>query len=226
MDWLSGAWAVFGKDLRLELRNRYAVNALALFVASTLLLAAFSIAGAGVDAPIAAAIMWIVIVFASAVGLARAFVAEEEQGTVLLLRLHARGSMVYAGKLLFNILIIGTMNLLAVTGFILVLGLSVDEPLLLLVTLVLGSIGLAGVTTLLSAIIARTSGRGPLMAVLAFPLMVPLLLSAVRATQTALAAPPAVGAWSVALDDIVSLFAYSGAVITASVLLFDYVWND
>src|SRR5690554_6310309 len=138
MDWLSGAWAVFGKDLRLELRNRYAVNALALFVASTLLLAAFSIAGSGVDAAIAAAIMWIVIVFASAVGLARAFVAEEEQGTVLLLRLHVRGSMVYAGKLLFNVLIIGTMNLLAVMGFILVLGLTVDEPLLLLVTLILG----------------------------------------------------------------------------------------
>lgn len=226
MDWFAGAWAVFEKDLRLEFRNRYAINALALFVASTLLLTAFSVAGVGVDAPVASALMWIVIVFASAVGLARAFVAEEEQGTVLLLRLHAQGSIVYAGKLLFNILLIGAMNLLAVTGFIFVLGISVDEPALLVCTLALGSIGLAGVTTLLSAIIARTSARGPLMAVLAFPLMVPLLLSAIQATQMALTSPPAIGAWSAAVDDVVALFAYSGAVITASVLLFDYVWND
>ncbi|MDX1530337.1 MAG: heme exporter protein CcmB [Rhodothermales bacterium] len=224
MDWLHGAWAVFLKDLRLELRTRYAVNALLLFVASSLLLVVFAVGGTGVSPEVAAALLWTVIVFAAAVGLGRAFVAEEERGTVLLLRMHLRGSMVYGGKLLFNVLLVGVMNALAAVGFVVVLGLSVAAPGLLALTLVLGALGLAGATTLLSALIARTSSRGPLLAVLAFPLLVPLLLSAVRVTRRALLPPLA--PWAASVDDLVALGAYAGAVITASVLLFDYVWND
>jgi heme exporter protein B len=225
MDWLAGAWAVFLKDVRLELRARYALNALGMFVASSLLLAGFAVGRQGIEPDVAAGLLWIVIVFAAAVGLGRAFVAEEERGTTLLLRLHVRGSMVYAGKLLFNILLMGAMNLVATIGFVLMLGLRVEVPGLLAATLALGAVGLAGATTLLSALIARTARRGPLLAVLAFPLLIPLLLSVIRATQRALVVPPG-GAWAASVDDLVALFAYGGAVITASVLLFDYVWND
>jgi heme exporter protein B len=225
MDWLAGAWAIFAKDVQLELRARYALNALGMFVASSLLLAAFAVGREGVDPEVAAGLLWIVIVFAAAVGMGRAFVSEVERGTVLLLRLHTRGSMVYSGKLLFNALLIGVMNVLATAGFVVVLGLRVQTPGLLLAALFLGALGLAGATTLLSAIIARTAGGGPMLAVLAFPLLVPLLLSVVRATQRALLAPP-VEAWAAATDDLVALFAYAGAVITASVLLFDYVWDE
>jgi heme exporter protein B len=225
MDWLAGAWAVFEKDLRLELRARYALNTLGMFVASSLLLVGVAVGPEGVAAREAAALLWIVIVFAAAVGLGRAFVAEEERGTTLLLRLHLRGSMVYAGKLLFNVVLVGAMNALAALSFVLVLGLPVEAPGLLATALALGAVGLAGVTTLLSALIARAAGRGPLLAVLAFPLLVPLLLSGIRTTQRALAPPPG-GAWPASVDDLVALFAFAGAVITASVLLFDYVWEE
>ena len=226
MDWLTGTWAVFQKDLRLELRTRYAVNALALFVASSLLLVVFAVGEGNVSERLASALVWIVIVFAAAVGLGRAFVAEEERGTVLLLQLHLRPSTVYAGKLLFNVLLVGFVNALAAVGFVVVLGLDVEAPGLLAATLALGALGLAGATTLLSAIIARTQGAGPLLAVLAFPLLVPLLLSVVRVTQRTLLLGASAGPWAASLDDLVALGAYAGAVITASVLLFDYVWND
>lgn len=226
MDWLHGAWAVFQKDLRLELRTRYAVNALLLFVASSLLLVVFAVGQENVTERVASAMLWIVIVFAAAVGLGRAFVAEEERGTVLLLQLHLRGSMVYAGKLLFNVLLVGAMNALAALGFLVVLGLEVEAPGLLAATLGLGALGLAGATTLLSAIIARTANQGPLLAVLAFPMLVPLLLSVVRITQRTLLLGASAGPWAASVDDLVALGAYAGVVITASVLLFDYVWND
>ena len=226
MDWLHGAWAVFLKDLRLELRTRYALNALAMFVASSLLLVALAVGAGGAEAQVAAALLWIVIVFAGAVGLGRAFVAEEERGTVLLLQLTVRGSAVYAGKLLFNVLLVGAMNALAAAGFVVVLGLRVEAAGLFALTLGLGAVGLAGATTLLSALIARTASRGPLLAVLAFPMLVPLLTSVVRATRQALLAAPPGGHWAASTDDLVALAAYAGAVITASVLLFDYVWNE
>src|SRR5690606_30455057 len=150
----------------------------------------------------------------------------EERGTVLLLQLHLRGSMGYAGKLVFNVLLVGAMNALAALGFLVVLGLEVEAPGLLAAALGLGALGLAGATTLLSAIIARTANGGPLLAVLAFPMLVPLLLSVVRVTQRALLLGASAGPWAASVDDLVALGAYAGVVITASVLLFDYAWND
>jgi len=226
MDWFAGAWAVFVKDLRLEVRTRYGVNALALFVASSLLLVAFAVGTGEVGERVASALLWIVIVFAAAVGLGRAFVAEEERGTVLLLQLNLRPSMVYAGKLLFNVLLVGAMNVLAAVGFVVVLGLEVESVGLLAATLGLGALGLAGATTLLSALIARAASQGPLLPVLAFPLLIPLLLTVIRITQRTLLLGASAGPWAASFDDLVTLAGYAGAVITASVLLFDFVWND
>ena len=223
MAWLHGAWAVFLKDARLELRNRYAINMLLMFVLSALLLVLFAVGQEPVSPRVQAAFLWIVILFSAAIGLGRAFISEEERGTVLLLQLNTRGSMVYAGKLFYNFLLISGLNLVAVGAFVVFLGIDVQAPWLLLTTLGLGALGLAGATTLLSAIIARTASRGPLLPVLLFPLLAPLLLSVVSATRSAL--PNGLG-WSVSGDELLALAGFAGVVITASVLLFDYVWND
>jgi heme exporter protein B len=118
------------------------------------------------------------------------------------------------------------MNVLAAVGFIIVLGLEVESAGLLAATLGLGALGLAGATTLLSALIARASSQGPLLPVLAFPLMIPLLLTVIRVTQRTLLLGASAGPWSASLNDLITLGGYAGAVITASVLLFDFVWND
>ncbi len=223
MNWLYGTWAVFEKDVRLELRSRYAVSMLLLFVLSSLLLMAFGIGQTAVSTRVQSALLWVVILFSAAVGLGRAFISEEERGTVLLLRLHTRGSMVYAGKLLFNFLLMLVVNLVALGAFLLLLRVRVQAPGLLLATLVLGALGLAGATTLLAAIIARAANRGPLLPVLLFPLLVPLLLSVVSATRAAL---PDGNGWAAAGDELLTLFGFAGVVITVSVLLFDHVWNE
>lgn len=221
-DLLRGAGAVFLKDLRLELRNRYAINTLFLFVASLLLLILFALGPGEIPPRIQSALIWIIILFSAAVGLGRAFVFEQEQGTVLFLRLNTRPEMVYLGKLLFNALLIGTVNFGAVGAYWVLFNLTVPSTGLLVATLVLGSIGLAGATTLLSAIIARTANQGPLFAVLAFPILVPLLLTVVGLTRSALLG----GAWNTAGQELLSLIGYAGVVITGSLLLFDFVWED
>ncbi|WP_457653679.1 heme exporter protein CcmB [Rhodocaloribacter sp.] len=223
MNWLYGAWAVFEKDLRLELRNRYAVNMLLMFVLSSLLLVAFGIGETAVSTRVQGALLWVVIMFSAAVGLGRSFISEEERGTVLLLQLNTRPSMVYAGKLLFNFLLILSVNIVALGAFILLLRVDVRAPGLLLTTLALGALGLAGATTLLAAIIARAANKGPLLPVLLFPLLVPLLLSVVSATRAAL---PQGNGWNAAGNEMLTLIGFAGVVITVSVLLFDYVWNE
>lgn len=220
--WLYGAWAVFEKDVRLELRNRYAINMLLMFVAATLFLIVVSLANESISEKVQSALVWMVMLFSSVIGLGRGFVSEVEQGTVLLLQLNTRGSMVYAGKLLFNFCLLLMLNFVALAGFLLFMNIEAGNLVQLAVLLLLGAIGLSGTTTLLAAIIAKTSNRGPLLAVLAFPLLIPLLLSVVHATKSALLGAP----WAFIQDDCATLVAFAGSVITASVLLFDYVWNE
>lgn len=223
MNWLYGTWAVFEKDLRLELRSRYALSTLLMFVLASLLLLLFAIGQSPVSSRVQAALLWVVILFAAALGLGRSFVAEEERGTVLLLQLNTRGSMVYAGKLLFNYLLMLTAGLVALGALLLMLGVTVAHPLLLLCLLLLGTLGLAGTTTLLAALIARAANQGPLLPVLLFPLLVPLLLSVVSAMRETL--PNGLG-WAGARDELTTLLGFTGVIITVSVLLFDYVWQD
>ncbi len=223
MSWLHGAWAVLLKDARLELRTRFALNALGLFVAASLFLLRCALGDAAVRPDAAAALLWIVIVFAATVGLGRAFVVEEERGTVLLLQLSLRPSAVYLGKLLFNVGLTLALCAAAALLFLLLLHPPLRAPGLFALTLTLGAVGLAGATTLLSAIIARTASSGPLLAVLAFPVLIPLLFAVVRLTRLAFESG---AAWAEGQADLLSLLGYGGLTITASLLLFDYAWRD
>ena len=224
--WLHGAWAVFAKDLKLELRSRYAINMLLMFVLASILLVLFAVGREDISTQVQAGLLWIVILFSAAVGLGRAFIAEE-RGTVMLLQLNTRGSMVYAGKLLFNFLLVLGVNLVSLGVFLVLLSVEVALPGLLLLTLVLGALGLSGATTLLAAIIARTASGGPLLPVLLFPLLIPVLLSVIHATHNSFSGfVPGSDGWTASLNDLLALVGFAGVVITASVLLFDYVWND
>jgi heme exporter protein B len=226
MGWLHGALAVFLKDARLELRTRYALNALGLFVAAAVFLVRFALGDEAVSAPVAAALLWVVILFAATVGLGRVFVVEEERGTVLLLQLTLRPSAVYGGKLLFNVGLQLALNAVGALLFFVLVGPPLVAPGLLALTLGLGALGLAGATTLLSAVIARTASGGPLLAVLAFPVLLPLLFSTVRLTALAFEGTRMTALWATAQTDLTALVGYTGLAVTASFLLFDYVWRD
>lgn len=224
MAWLSGALAVLLNDLRLELRTRVALGALALFVAASLVLVAVTVGRAQPTVPVVAAMLWIVIVFAVAVGLGRSFVAEEERGTSLLLTLALRPSQIYAGKLAGNVLITLAVAALAGAGVRILLPVPVGAPAVWWTALALGAVGLAAASTLLSALVARARAAGPLLPVLSFPVVVPVLLPAVSMTVGASGA--ADGAWAAAQADVTGLVAYAGLLVSASFLLFEWVWRD
>jgi heme exporter protein B len=129
---------------------------------------------------------------------------------------------VLAGKLLFNLMLTVALNTVAALAFWVVIGFQDVNALTLTVVLGLGAIGLSGATTLLSAIIAKAANRGPLFAVLSFPVLVPLLLSVVNGTRMAIEG----AALDAVTSEVFTLIGYAGVLITASTLLFDYIWKD
>ncbi|GAB4127649.1 MAG: heme exporter protein CcmB [Roseiflexaceae bacterium] len=223
---ITAAWAVFQKDVRSELRTRYALNAVLLFAVSTIV--AISL-GMGPLAPsrnadlkmIQAALIWVAILFAAFTGLARSFVQEEEARTAAALRLAAPPLAVYLGKLLVNLVLLLLLVLLMALLSIGMLRLRIGNPGLFAALLVAGSFGLVAATTLIAAIIARASVKGALFAVLAFPLLVPLLVIAIRGTELALSGY----GWDRGVLPLQAIAGYTIALITTSLFLFPTVWE-
>lgn len=214
--------AIFSKELRMELRTRYAVNTLLAFTGAALLLILFTLRADQLDPEPKSGLVWIIILFAAMAGMARSFVAETEQKTWPLLRLHATATDVYCGKLLYNFLFLLLLNLFTFLLYLFMMGMSIADPFYLLLALFFGTLGLASVTTLTSAMIARADRRAAIFPVLSIPLLVPLLLILARVTRVALIdrADPA------ALNDAAALVGFAGATIAAGILLFDFLWDD
>jgi heme exporter protein B len=219
----SRALAVYMKDLRLELRSRAALNALFLFAISTLAVISFSLGQAGLSPRLLSALYWVVLFFSAMSGLAHVFVREEESGTAMALRLHAQPEAVLIGKLLLNVTILVLLGAVVTPLFFVFTNLPETADIVLFVLLaILGIGGLCAASTLVGAIIARSTVRGALFAVLAFPVLVPLLLVVVGAGDKALSGQ-AVGELSAELQ---FLIAYLVAMTVGSVMLFRFVWND
>lgn len=220
------AWAVLRKDLRSELRTRYALNALAMF-ALTVVLVVSSYLGPRLAprdplAPIIhATLLWIALFFAALTGLGRAFVQEEESQTATFLRLNAPPLAVFLGKWLLNVFLLFALSIVVTLLLYLLLNMRVANAAMLGLTLLLGGLGLAASVTLVAAVIAKAAARSALFAVLAFPIVFPLLVVAMLATEQALTGAP----WRVALPQLQGLGAYAVAMTAAAVFLFPYVWD-
>jgi heme exporter protein B len=214
---------VFLKDLRSELRTRYALNALLMFVITTLSIILFSIGNESVSEEVLCGVLWIVIFFAAMSGLSRTFVAEEERGTVMTLHLIARPMAVYVGKLLLNLVLLSLINLFTIVLYVLLItNFQVRNVAIFAVTMVLGTIGLASAATIIAAIISKANTKGTLYPVLSFPILLPLLMTGINATKIAV-----VGAqFSEAMSEFQILIAYTIAINAVSYLLFEFIWKE
>jgi len=186
--------AMLRKDIVMELRTKEMLMSMGLYSLLTMVVyfVALSQAGAGFDPrDIAAGLLWLAFIFTSMLGLNRSLVHEKDQGCLeaLLLSPVDRPVIFFAkvsGNLIF-LLIVEALTI-PVFAFLFLQGESVSSSALLLVPLVLiaGSIGIAGVGTLLATMSVNTSGKDFVLAMLFIPLMYPLLLGAVTATSAAI----------------------------------------
>lgn len=219
--WVSKALAVFAKDLRTELRTRYSLNALFMFAFTTLVVVSFSLGQQSISIPVQAALFWIIIFFSAMSALAGVFIKEEDSKTAQTLRLYARPSVVYAGKLIYNTLLLLLLCLLLTPLFIILMNVRVPDPWSFALIVLLGAVGLSGATTLIGAMVAKANVRGALFAVLSFPILLPLLVVAISGTSSVLVN----GGWLNVQNEIKLLAAYAVIMITLSAVLFEFVWN-
>ena len=114
------------------------------------------------------------------------------------------------------------LSLLAFGFFLLLMGNQVVNIPLFLLTLLLGSLGLSSVLTMVAAIASRASHNFSLMAILSFPIVLPLLGTLMKVSKSALNSMD----WSGLSGFLVILVTINGAVIALAYLLFPYLWKD
>ena len=221
MIFLEQAIAILWKDIRYELRSKQMWTAMGLFALLVLVIFNFAF-DLRVDntAAVAPGALWVAFVFASLLGLGRTIAAEREIGSMdRLLLCPVDRKAIYLAKLLGNMLFIGVVEIVALPIFAALFNVPLFVGALLPIVL-LSTLGIAAVGTLFSAMAAATRARELLLPILVFPLIVPIVIGAVRATGTLLAPavnePPWLGL--IAAFDVIFL--------TVSMLTFEYVAEE
>jgi heme exporter protein B len=223
---IRAATTILRKDLRLELRTKESVPAMALFTVTVYVLFHFGLDRDSLDGELAAGVLWVTFLLAAVIGVSRLFAAEREQNGIdaLLLAPVDRTSL-FLAKAAALFLFLVALELVAVPAFaLLLLGPGLGRALLeLLPILLLADLGLAAVGALVAALAAETRVRELIVPLLLLPLLVPLLIAAAQATEPLLRAegsPEDLGRWLglLALYDVVFLL--------LAVAVFDYLLED
>lgn len=216
------SYSVFIKDLKSEIRNRYVINSLLMFVIVTISIIKFAVGNEKIGNEILSGLLWIIIFFAAVSGLARVFIKEEEKETSASLKLSINPVSVFIGKFLFNLVLTFSLNIVIFFCFVLITDFQIKNFTGFFLIILLGNLGIVSASTIIAAIISKANTKGTLYPVLSFPVLLPLLLTVIDATKLACEGENTGGLFS----DFQILISYSIVLITASLLLFKFVWED
>ena len=213
--------AILAKDIRCELRSKQTWISMGLFALLVLVIFNFAF-DLRVDnrAAVAPGALWVSFIFASLLGLGRTIAAEQDHGSLdRLLLCPVDRKAIYLAKLLGNLLFIGVVEIVALPIFAALFNVPLFLGPLIPIVL-LGTLGIATIGTIFSAMAAATRARELLLPLLVFPLIVPVVIGAVRATGSLLIPaanePPWLGL----------IIAFDVIFLSLSMLLFQYVIEE
>ena len=180
-------WAIVRKDVVAELRTKETLSTMLIFVILTVIIFNFAF-DLRVDnvRQVAPGVLWVAFIFAGVLGLNRSFILETDKGCLDgLLMTPADRSIIYFGKLIGNVIFMLVVEAITLPVFSILFNLMLVRLDIILVVL-LGTIGFSGVGTLFSAMTANTRAREVLLPILLFPVVLPVILAAVKATAVIL----------------------------------------
>lgn len=215
--------ALLRLEVALDLRQRAAWVGMLLYVVSAVYVCYLAVKG-GLGLATWNALFWIILLFAAFNALARSFQREDAGRQLYLYTLVDPRSVILA-RAIYNGGTMVVLSLLSLLVYTLLLGADVLEGADIgqfVLAVVLGGIGFAAVLTLISAIAARAGNGIGLMAILGFPLVLPLLLTVMRASKLALDGV----AWSVTSTYFGGLVLLDVITVSLAWILFPYLWRD
>jgi len=220
-------WNLLKKEILLEWRSKYAFNGVLLYVVSTVFVCYISFSltpgfsGSQGYKIVWNVLFWIIILFASVNAIAKSFI-QENKGRLLYYYSIASPQAIILSKTIYNILLMSLLSTLALIVYLLFFNNTLADPLFYFLSVLLGSISFSTVFTMISAIASKAGNNGTLMAILSFPVIIPVILLLIRISKSAMDGLER----SLNYGNIGVLCAINVIVIATSLLLFPYLWRD
>ena len=223
LGYLRAIWAVLWKDLSAELRGREMLSAMLVFALLVILIFNFALElDATTRANVTSGVLWVTFAFAGTLGLNRSMAMEKDRGCLdgLLLAPVDR-SAIYFGKALSNLVFMLVVEAIVLPVYSVLYNTNLFNPGLILVIL-MGSIGYVAVGTLLAAMAVQTRTRDILLPILLFPVVIPVLIAAVKASSGFLQGIPMADIWSW----LNLLIVYDIIFTAVAFMVFDYIVEE
>ena len=217
---ISSALTIVWKDMIAEWRTKEMFSSMFVFILLVIVIFKFSfdlrVSNATLLVP---GILWAALTFAGTLQLGRSASLEVEDAHVdVLLLAPVPRSSIYVGKALGNIVFMSITELIMLPIFSALFNLNLFQPLILL-AIVLGTVGFASVGTLLSTMAANSRAREVMLPVLLFPIVLPVIIAAVKLTAGVLDG----GAWQELAVWVRFLIAFDVVFLVVSLMTFRFV---
>ena len=211
------------KELVLEWRHKYAINGILLYTLSTIFICymSFNVLNAGLNSFTWNALFWIITLFSATTAIAKSFIQENQNRQLYYYTLVSPEGIILS-KIIYNTGLLVVLAFVGLALFSLVLGNPVQDLLLFVVNLLLTTLGFSITLTLISGIAAKAENNGMLMAVLSFPVIIPILLMAIKISKNAIDGI----ARSESLNELLTLGAVNLIMGSLAYMLFPYLWRS
>jgi len=220
-------WNLLKKEILLEWRSKYAFNGVLLYVVSTVFICYISFSltpgftGTRSYPIVWNVLFWIIMLFASVNAIAKSFM-QESKSRLLYYYSIASPQAIILSKTIYNILLMSLLSTLTLPIYMLFFSNTLGDPLFYFLSVIMGSISFSTIFTMISAIASKAGNNGTLMAILSFPVIIPVILVLIRLSKNAMDGLDR----SVNYSNIGVLCAINVIVIATSLLLFPYLWRD
>jgi len=208
------------KEFLLEWRSKYALGGILLYVLSTVFIVYNGFIRVS-DPRVWNTLFWIISLFASVNAVTKSFVLENGNRQLYYYSLMDPVAVIFS-KIIYNSILLIFLNFLTYFTFGLVTGNPVKDKPLFFLAILLGSIGMAVTFTFVSAIATKARNSSTLMAILSFPIIIPILVSLIKITIDALG----VITDTTVNQDIIILLAIDAILLGMAYLLFPFLWKD
>jgi heme exporter protein B len=214
---------LIAKEFQLELRRKAVLSGLVLYLFSTVFICylTFSLRQNRITPLVWSALFWITMLFTVINAVAKSFIGERKGRDIYYYSIVSPASIILS-KIIYNFLLCLVMSFTGLLLFILLLGNPVQDQVLFSMVVVLASMGFATSLTLLSGIASKTTSSHILMAVLSFPVVISILLLAIKVTKNCLDGLDRSVSW----NEFIMLVAINCLVTAVSYLLFPYIWRS
>lgn len=207
------------KEIKIEWRQKHAIGGILLYVVSTIFVVYSAIKN--VNPSVWNALFWIVILFASVNALVKSFVQENSSRQLYYYTL-ANPTAIILSKMIYNSTLLLVLSVLSYGAFTLFAGNPVKDSGQFFLAIFLGSVGFSITFTFIAAISAKADNSATLMAILSFPLVIPIILTLLKISANALRLMQDSAIWK----DILTLVAIDFLMIAAAFILFPFLWRD